>query len=198
MVACALATGTVFARLSDEGLSRLGCAPADAWSWRAGCQLTSLPFTWGGPSFLGLLPLVAFSLGTCERAFGTRRTTAIFLATHLVAGWVETGALLGLSGVLGGETTASLLTAPDVGPSAGCFGCLGAVIARLAPRQRLGAATALALFLLAISAWRPDPGFAPTTLWLSDLAHPIAAGAGYAAGRWLRSESRSGEPRSDG
>jgi hypothetical protein len=179
LLVCAAATGSIGSRLSHEELQRLGCAPMDLFSRRAWCGVTSLAFTWGGPSFLGLLPLVLLSLGLCERAFGSRRTAGIFLATHLFASLAEAALLTALSPVLGSATSTSLLTARDVGPSAGCFGCLGAAIATWRPSRQALAAGVLLLFLAAISLWRPDPGFATSTLWISDLSHPTAALAGW-------------------
>ena len=191
MGVCAWATDSIGARLSHEDLRRLGCAPADLLSARAWCALTSLPFTWGGASFLGLLPLVAFSLGVSERVFGTWRTVGLFVATHLFAGVVELAAGMALSPVLGNAMATSLLEARDVGPSCGCFGCLGALIATLSPARQALAGAAVALFLAAISLWRPDPGFASATLWVSDLSHPLAALAGWGEVR-LRGRARGG------
>jgi hypothetical protein len=190
MLVCAGVTNTIGSRLSPEALQRLGCAPADLLSSRAWCTITSLPFTWGGFSFLGLLPLAVASLWLCERTFGSRLTAAIFLGTHVFAGLAQALALESLSPLLGAGVASGLLTARDVGPSAGCFGCVGALIARLEPRQQALSAVGVALFLVAISFWRPDPGFASATLWVSDLSHPTAALAGFAYVRVCRPTPR--------
>jgi phosphatidylglycerol lysyltransferase len=195
LLVCAWSTQTIATRLSPARLAQLGCAPADLFSSRAWCTITSIPFTWGGLAFLGLLPLVAASLGPCERVFGARRTAEIFLATHVFARFAEALLLRGLSPALGDAVAASLLAAPDAGPSAGCFGCIGALITRFRPARQVAAAVALALFLAAISFWRPDPGFSEATLWISDLSHPTAALAGYAIARVARRIHRGASPR---
>jgi hypothetical protein len=192
MFVCAYATGAIGSRLSVDALAHLGCAPADYVSSRAWCAVTSLPFTWGGLSFVGLLPFVALSVGATERTLGTASATGIFLGTHVFAGVAEALLLLALAPALGAEGAGSLLSAPDVGPSAGCFGCLGALIARRPPRQQALAAGVLMLFAVAVTWWRPDPGFPSPTLWLSDLAHPVAALAGYGYVR-ARQRARAGE-----
>jgi hypothetical protein len=184
MIACAWATDTVFSRMPTANLQRLGCGPADLFSARGWCVVTALPFTWGGFSFLGLLPLVALSLGACEHAVGAARTAAIFLFTCVLAEFFEATGLRALAPLLGEKTVLALLTARDVGPSAGCFGCVGFLIARLSPGLQASAAGAVAIFLLLIALWRPDPGFAPATLWISDLAHPLAALTGWLWGRF--------------
>jgi hypothetical protein len=200
MLACAWGTGTVTTRLSREGLVRLGCAPADLMSRRAWCAVTAVPFTWGGLSFLGLLPLVAVGVGLCEGVFGPWRTAGVFLATDVGAGLIEGVTFQALSPLLGGQFATRLLTAPDVGPSAGCFGCLGALVACLSPRGRALGAIGLGVFMAGISFWRPDPGFATTTLWVSDLAHPAAAAVGYGWARLavIRRAERSQDVAPDG
>jgi hypothetical protein len=110
----AILTGSHDAELSAEWLSRQGFAPQDLWLLCWERLVTSAVVTAGG---------------------------ATFLRVHLVSLLVVSLLIAWPLQVIGTALGSALVVASDVGPSAGCFGALGLLCARL-PRPWLGVSEA--------------------------------------------------------
>ncbi|MDD5307822.1 MAG: hypothetical protein PHU25_10920 [Deltaproteobacteria bacterium] len=179
----ALATGSAVSPLAPELLSRLGFSPSDLWSRDFPRIVTSIAFTWGGLSFYGVLLLTAVCVGLAEWRLRSRGAAETFLVSHLAASLVES-LLVALPFLwLGAPWAESFARAADVGPSAGCFGCVGGAVAALPRRAAIPVAIMLALTSFAVATYDPVVPVPFMTRMVSSVAHPIAALCGYA---WVR------------
>jgi hypothetical protein len=179
LLLAAWATNSLTAQLSDHALLSLGFAPCDLWQGHAVRILTSVVFTWGGLSFYGVLLLMGLSGWFAEQRLGTLRASLLFLAAHLGTTVIQYAGIALPLHLLGLPWAEGLLTAPDVGPSAGCFGCLGGLVATLPPRRGQILAGAIAAFSVLVILWNPSESIGFMTRFSSNLAHPIAAVWGY-------------------
>jgi hypothetical protein len=194
----ALATGSAVSPLSPELLSRLGFAPADLWSPDFFRIVTSLAFTWGGLSFYGVLLLTAVCIGFAEWRLRSRGATEAFLVSHVAASIVESLAVALPLLWIGAPWAEGFAHARDVGPSAGCFGCVAGALVTLPKRAAIPVAILLALASAAIAFYDPVVHVPFMTRLGSSLAHPIAALCGYAWARLRRPIPRAanrGGPR---
>jgi hypothetical protein len=179
----ALATGSAASPLAPGLLARLGFAPADLWSPDFFRIVTSLVFTWGGLSFYGVLLLTAVCVGFAEWRLRSRGAAETFLVSHVASSIIES-LLVALPALwIGAPWAEGFAHARDVGPSAGCFGCIAGVAATLSRRPAILIAILLALASVAIAFYDPVVHVPFMTRLSSSLAHPIAALCGYA---WVR------------
>jgi hypothetical protein len=193
----ALWTNSYISALSAHWLNRLGFAPRDLALLRWPRLITSALVTDGGWGLWGALALLALSIGLAEWRTGSLRTATTFWGVHLSTLLIESLLITGPLRVLGlsfrealapGQsavtwTLASLALARDVGPSAGYFGTLGLVCARLKrPWSRvLGG---LIMGTLLVAPILPAPTGSGTIIALSaGLAHMIAFPLGWLSSR---------------
>jgi hypothetical protein len=127
----AIWTGTHTAAISANWLDRLGFAPVDLLALDLGRLFTSALVTSGGGVFWEALAMVAFAVGLSEWLTCTRRAALTFWGVHLSTLVLES-LVFALPMHWIGMTLGSLVAlSRDVGPSAGYFGALGLVSARL-------------------------------------------------------------------
>ena len=134
-------------------------------------------FTVGGWRFYASLAMLTLGSGIVEYVFGTGRAWLTFFAVHVATLAVVAVAVAMPLAWLDTARGELLMTARDVGPSAGYYGCLGlAVLLVLA--ARLSWSTVLL----------PEQG----RLMSADLAHVVAFGLGRLSSAWpLRDTRRS-------
>jgi len=186
----AVATGSVTGKLSEDWMQRLGARPADLWTWHWERLVTSLFFTWGGWTLAAVLAMAAVMVGPAEWELGWRRALAAFVSTAV-------GALL-LSAAAGGWVMAALgrsaevfYQTPDVGPSAGCYGCLAMVLAARPGRWRRALAVIVAGIIAGVFVGRGLSAAVEPRVTGSDFEHVLAYGLGWLVGLRLRRKGRS-------
>jgi hypothetical protein len=190
LVVLAVVTNTYARLISDPQLARLGFAPVDVWTWRWGRLFTSLLVTSGAHGFWLAIVGVGLCAGAAERLAGSWRAALAFLGAHIVT--LVVGALVVLALLqLGSAAGAAIAFEPDVGPSAGTFGCLGLGVARLPGRWRtVGGGVAVGvlfvILLLPLAGLKESPASIS-----SNLAHLIAFPLGYLASGWGAQERES-------
>jgi len=124
-------TNTHVTDISAQWLERLGFAPIDLLALDIGRLFTSAVVTAGGTVFWEALGMVALAVGLAEWTAGTFRAAWMFWGVHLFTLVLES-LIFALPMHFLGITLGSLVVlARDVGPSAGYFGALGLVSARL-------------------------------------------------------------------
>ena len=183
-----LLTNTHLERITPDWLDRLGFSPQDLWLGQVERLFTSALVTHGKYVFLEALGMTAICTGLAEWLAGTRRTIITFWGGHLVTLLVQTGLVGILFNRPDGQSIDPVLVTRDVGPSAGYFGCLGLVSARLPGRWRwLSGLAGLAVLVTAV--FLPaQPEESPGVKFLADTAHLIAFPLGWLFGRRRRSE----------
>jgi hypothetical protein len=199
----ALWTNTYVSALSTHWLNRLGFAPRDLALLRWPRLITSALVTDGGGGLWGAMALLALSVGLAEWGTGSLRTATTFWGVHLGALLIESLLItcplrvLGLSfraALAPGQsavtwTLASLALARDVGPSAGYFGTLGLVCARLKGRRgRVLSGLIMGALLVALILPAPT-GSGTITALSAGLAHVIAFPLGWLSA-WIAAERK--------
>jgi hypothetical protein len=119
--------------------------------------------------------MLAFNVGTTEWLFGTRRTFVLFWASHLLTLLIQSLLLAIPLHQLGAWWGTLLAAQHDVGPSAGYYGCLGAICRQFPGKWRRWVIAGVSVSLIArltISLVR-DAGDVELTI-AADLAHLIA------------------------
>ena len=131
LLGAALLTRSYTGGLSSEWLARLGFAPADLLTpdfWRI---LTSAVVTDGLTGLLSAMAAVGTLVGAGEWWLGTRRTALTFWGVHVSTLLAESLLFAFPLHGRGSAAGSAIMLARDVGPSAGYYGVLGALIARL-------------------------------------------------------------------
>jgi len=127
----AILTNTHATEISAQWQQRLGFAPIDLLALDFGRLFTSALVTAGGRVFWEALGMIAFAVGLAEWMTGTQRAALTFWGVHLSTLLLES-LVFALPMHFLGVTLGSLVAlSRDVGPSAGYFGALGLVSARL-------------------------------------------------------------------
>jgi hypothetical protein len=127
----AILTNTQIATISAEWLDRLGFAPVDLLALDLVRLFTSALVTSGGRVFWEALGMITFAVGLSEWLTSPLRATLTFWGVHLSTLILES-LFIALPLHWAGITFGSLVAlSRDVGPSAGYFGALGLVSARL-------------------------------------------------------------------
>ena len=123
-------------QLSDSWRNWLGFSSLSLPELRWHQTLTSLVLTAGERQFVQSILMLCISVGMCEWHFGSRPAIKVFFASHLIV-TVGLALFFVLPLHLGGAGWATALASErDVGPSAGYYGCLGAVLTSLKNPQR--------------------------------------------------------------
>ncbi|MCA9028619.1 MAG: rhomboid family intramembrane serine protease [Planctomycetaceae bacterium] len=181
LVASAFVSGTSVGHISAGWLEQYGFAPVHIPLWEWHRLLTSVFLTHGGVTFFVSLGMVAVCVGLAEMQFGTGRTTLLFVLSHVITLMVQSLLLALPLHHLDIRWGTILATEYDVGPSAGYYGCLGAVCRQLPAKRRWvthSVLTCLTLRLLVTSVLQWE-GW--KTSISADIAHLIA----FFAGLWL-------------
>ena len=182
---CGFATDSVTANLSERWMQRFGTRPMDFWSGNWSRLVTSLFLTWGGWTLAAVLAMVAVMVGWSEWEIGRRRTFITFF-------FADVGALA-LSALAGNWLMQAFGRSPDifqrtadVGPSAGCYGCLAVVLATGPGRWRRVLTLLVAAILLGVLLGRGLSPAVETRVTASDFEHVLAYGLGLCLSLWLR------------
>jgi hypothetical protein len=194
MIGVALLSGTHLGPLEARWLARLGVATSDLRTLELERIATSALATYGGAAFWRALLAVALFVGAAEWRFGTRRTAALFSASHVLT-------LLALAPLVGLALPAwhpglaeRLDSTRDVGPSAGYFGCLALLCSGLPARSKRLAGVAIEIALCAVFGYSLARAGANPTDMSAALSHVIAFPLGWvlakaSAGRVARSSA---------
>ncbi|MCA9319497.1 MAG: rhomboid family intramembrane serine protease [Planctomycetes bacterium] len=148
------------------------------------------------PTTLALLVVLAVTVGLTEARFGSLRALLAFLGIHLatlIVLGMTVEILPGQPGSEGGMEAFAQL--PDVGPSAGYFGCLGIIVATLTWPGRWWLAAAALGWLVVAVAIPPIGRVRPGPDHVADLAHLLAFGFGLALGAAINRRRRHAESR---
>ncbi|MCA9236512.1 MAG: rhomboid family intramembrane serine protease [Planctomycetales bacterium] len=195
VVAIAVGTGTHLGELGPDWLEHWGFAPQDLHrgDWRR--IVSSVILTVGGWNFYAAVAMICTCVGAAERRFGTLATMAIFVSVHIATLILEDAAAVFPLRRLGHPLGDLLHVARDVGPSAGYYGCLGAVLAAIAsPRRRWLMLAAVATLLGCRLIWSALSVDSAVDSLPADIAHVIALPAGAIWGVMLRRRARHRPP----
>ncbi|MDH4064321.1 MAG: rhomboid family intramembrane serine protease [Acidobacteriota bacterium] len=141
--------------------------------------VTSVFLTQGGAVFWRSWAALTVFTGLAERRWGSWPAVGLFWGGHL---WAVLVVTLGVATPLyhwGSEAGLLLFTASDVGPSAGYWSCLGAVVAGLPQnRRRLGGLLIGAALVVASLVGWSTLASAPERV-LADATHLVAFASGF-------------------
>jgi membrane associated rhomboid family serine protease len=173
----AVLSGSYWEPLPEAWRSRFGFSPRDLINFRWHRIFTCPIVTAGEWKFAASFSMLALAVGIAESRFGTLRTVVLFFGCHLIVLLVMSTVILFAE--YGGVPMAGLIAVSrDVGPSAGYYGCWGAVIATLnGYRGRLFSAVGLVLILRLVASAMRLPEH-PSVV-SADLAHLIALPIGW-------------------
>ncbi|EAQ78500.1 rhomboid family intramembrane serine protease [Blastopirellula marina] len=184
LIVAAIWTNTHRAEIAPSDLNHWGYAPRhlSALQWRR--IFTSLFFTVGGWRFYVSLIATGLFLGSLESKLGSLRAASLFLGIHLLTLCCESLLIVPAMRYFQLSLGDVLHSTQDVGPSAGYYGCLGALL--LLDHWPAAAISLVTLFLLLrvvvnLLLWGASGSSLP-----ADMAHVIAFSLGMAAGIfWL-------------
>ncbi|UUO04326.1 rhomboid family intramembrane serine protease [Blastopirellula sp. J2-11] len=183
LIVAAIWTNTHRAEIAPSDLNDWGYAPRHlpALQWRR--IFTSLFFTVGGWRFYVSLIATGLFLGSLESKLGSLRAASLFLGVHLLTLCCESFLIVPPLRYLRLPLGDILHITQDVGPSAGYYGCFGAIL--LLNHWPAAIISLVALFLLLrvvvnLLLWGASASSLP-----ADIAHMIAFSLGIAAGFWL-------------
>lgn len=194
LIILGVATHTVLQPISSSLLLRLGFASSDVWTFHWDRMVTSALVTSGAHGFWLALFGVGICAGAAEWLAGSWRAALGFWGVHVITLLASSAVALalfhgGIPGVNG------LVFDPDVGPSAGTFGCLGLAAARLPkPWRNVGSGVIFGVLLVVMLL--PLAGLKEDTASIgSNIAHVIAFPLGWLASSLLRRQTHaSGRP----
>lgn len=170
----AISSQSVWQPLDEIWRDWLGFAPTNLLDFQWHRLLTSLPLTAGGWKFAASLGMLAVCVGLAEGCYGTLQTIKLFFTTHVLVLVIMSIVLITLSACLSSPSLLSLTSERDIGPSAGYYGCLGALLLSLpASRQHFWFLCVFSVLLLrlAISTTNLPAG---ATVVSADIAHLMA------------------------
>jgi len=170
----AIASDSCWHALDDTWRDWLGFAPTNLLDLKWQRFLTSLSLTAGGWRFLASIVMLTSCVGMTERFFGTFATMKLFLTCHLTVLAALSVAVLLIATFNSSPSILALTNGHDVGPSAGYYGCLGAVLMGLPSLSRRPVFLCVLLILLirlVISLGHLPEG---ATIVSADVAHLLA------------------------
>ncbi len=142
-----LATRAPWSAVAPDVLARWGFSPHDLTHGRWFTLITSVFLTRNPLMFWGILLFTLGAVGVLEWQVGPRRALTVYWQTELI-GTLGTAVLLqAIVPASWAPLASSLARTHEVGMSAGGFGCLGAVVARL-PRRRAAALWGVMTYLV--------------------------------------------------
>ena len=174
LAAFAIASDSYWNPLSDEWRQWLGFAPKNLLDFQWQRLFTSLILTAGEWKFIASFVMFGFCVGSVERVYGTWRTLRLFLTSHLTVLLTLSAVILVAALAFQSDWATRLATTRDIGPSAGYYGCLGAVLTRWPSRISLPSFALIGAILvvrLSVSASQmPDD----PSVFSADAAHLLA------------------------
>ncbi|HQZ38045.1 MAG TPA: rhomboid family intramembrane serine protease [Vicinamibacterales bacterium] len=179
MFATAVWSSTTHRPLGIPASDMLGLAGTHLADGQWHRLVTSVFVTKGAAVFWRSWAALTVFTALAERRWGSWPTAGLFWGGHL---WAVLVVTLGVAMPLyrwGSEAGLLLFTSSDVGPSAGYWSCIGAVVAGLPPRRRwpIGLVMGAAL-VVALSASSNAIASAPDRV-LADAAHLVAFASGF-------------------
>jgi membrane associated rhomboid family serine protease len=180
----AIASDSCWHALDDTWRDWLGFAPTNLLDFKWQRFLTSLLLTAGGWKFMASILMLILCAGMTERLYGTFATMKLFLTCHLTVLAGLSVALLLVATFNSSPSILALTNGHDVGPSAGYYGCLGAILMWLPLLRRRSAflcVLSILLIRLIISVGHLPEG---ATVVSADVAHLLALPLG-ASLTWL-------------
>ncbi|MGI9472927.1 MAG: rhomboid family intramembrane serine protease [Rubripirellula sp.] len=194
LIVVAVASDSYWRPLPKAWREALGFAPTNLLDLQWHRLLTSLLLTAGEWKFLASALMLAFSLGIAEARFGTWQTVKLFFTSHLAVLVALSLLVLGVSVSLQTDWAIQLSESRDIGPSAGYYGCLGAILALLSKSARvpifIGIETVLAARLMySIGRLPEDPSVVS-----ADIAHLVAFPLGMCLASWGFVHARPARP----
>lgn len=185
----AVVSQTMFANLTVGRLKQFGYAPRHFWELKLHKLFISALVTHGPKDFIQAILMIGLFLGTLEHFSGSFNSFLIFISAHvitLVAISIGLKIPVHLSDWDMGKT---LLIARDVGPSAGYFGSVGAVICFVNPAYQLFVFIGMLILLLVAFFIPPLAHIEPIVKKHADTAHVIALIYGYSTMLFLNKHS---------
>lgn len=188
LAAFSIASDSYWNPLSDQWRQTLGFAPKNLLDFQWHRLITSLVLTAGEWKFIASFVMLGFCVGTAEKAYGTRRALRLFLASHLAVLLTLSAVVLVAAVAFQSDWATRLATTRDIGPSAGYYGCLGAILTRWPFKIALpGFALIITVLVLRLSvsaSQMPDDA----SVFSADLAHLLALPLGVvlAAGGFVQ------------
>lgn len=188
LAAFSIASDSYWNPLSDQWRQTLGFAPKNLLDFQWHRLFTSLVLTAGEWKFIASFVMLGFCVGSVEKAYGTWRVFLLFLASHLAVLLTFSAVVLVATFTFQSDWATRLATTRDIGPSAGYYGCLGAILTRWPFKISLPGFALIIIVLvlrLSMSASRmPDDA----SVFSADLAHLLALPLGVvlAAGGFVQ------------
>ena len=144
----AIASNSYWQPLAAPWREWVGFAPSDlpALQWQR--LLTSLALTGGGWKFLTSLAMLIVCLGFCEHIYGTPAACRLFFLCHLTILTIISISVILLAEIHPSSSVDALMNGRDVGPSAGYYGCLGAILIQASRSIKQASFTILIVILL--------------------------------------------------
>lgn len=174
LIGFAIASDSYWHPLPELWRQWLGYAPMNLLDLQWHRLLTSLTLTAGEWKFIASAVMLAFTVGIAESRYGTWQTAKLFFTSHLAV--LVSLSLLVLVGArhFHWDLAVQLVESRDVGPSAGYYGCLGAVLTMLPRKAAVASMVGITFILVArliVSLGRlPDD---PSVV-SADMAHLVA------------------------
>jgi hypothetical protein len=168
-----------FGALSPEWIERLGFTPRDLTHLEWERFATATLLVDGRSAFVDGIAMITLAVGAAEWLTGTPRAVLTFWGGNLITLVVMSVLLLALAHVIDPSHKEDLFVHRDVGPSAGYYGCLGLVVARLPRPWRWAAAAAILTWLAIALLTPPGPNTVADVKLQADLAHFLVFPVGY-------------------
>jgi len=172
-----------FGALAPEWIDRLGFTPHDLTHLEWERFVTATLLVDGRSAFVDGIVMIALAVGAAEWLTGTPRAALTFWGGNLITLLVMSVLLLVLAHAISPSDPERLFVYRDVGPSAGYYGCLGLVVARLPRPWRWAAAAAILTWLAVALITPPGPNTIADVKLQADLAHFLVFPLGYLSAR---------------
>jgi len=124
----ALCSESYWQPLDETWRAWVGFAPTNLLDFQWQRLLTSLLLTAGGWKFAASLVMLTVCVGLTERCYGTLATIKLFLTSHVLVLIMISVTVLVLATNVSSPSILALTKGRDIGPSAGYYGCLGAIL----------------------------------------------------------------------
>ncbi len=174
LLAFALWSESFWQPLDETWRDWLGFAPINLLDFQWQRLLTSSLLTAGGWKSPASFVMLAVCVGLTERCYGTPATMKLFLTSHVLVLIMISVTVLVLATNAPSPSILALAKEHDIGPSAGYYGCLGAILMSwrsFAKRACVLCVFAILLFRLNIStACLPEEAAVVS----ADIAHLLA------------------------
>lgn len=148
----AFSSQSIWQPLHEAWRDWLGFAPTNLLNFQWQRLLTSLLLTAGGWKFAASLVMLIVCVGLAERRYGTLATMKLFLTTHLLVLITISAIVLVVTTFISSPSLLALAKGRDIGPSAGYYGCLGALLLSLPSKgKQVGFLCVLSILLIRLA-----------------------------------------------